>query len=161
MLIDSFLPVGITQIAVDSIFMMPQLGVLSSIHEKAAIEVFNKDCLVRLGTCIAPLGIAEKDNQIMEYSIKIGEKLVEGTLKFGEIVLIKAKHMPCKTKIGLKGDFTIDEKKDFLGDLYGGEVGIILDGRGRPFNFNYNTKNREELIGNWQKSINEYPERDF
>ena len=52
MLIDS-LPEGITEIAVDSIFMMPQLGVLSSIHPEAAVEVFNKDCLIRLGTCIA------------------------------------------------------------------------------------------------------------
>jgi hypothetical protein len=44
--------------------MMPQLGVLVNIDQqdlaenahKAALEVFNKDCLVRLGTCIAPVG---------------------------------------------------------------------------------------------------------
>ena len=67
MLIDAFLPEGITQIAVDSIFMMPQLGVLANIDQKdlsenankAALEVFNKDCLVRLGTCIAPVGNAK------------------------------------------------------------------------------------------------------
>jgi hypothetical protein len=53
MLIDAFLPEGITQLAVDSIFMMPQLGILSTIHPKAAVEVFEKDCLIRLGTCIA------------------------------------------------------------------------------------------------------------
>ena len=55
MLVDSFLPEGITEIAVDSIFMMPQLGVLSSIHPEAALEVFNRDCLVRLGTAINPI----------------------------------------------------------------------------------------------------------
>ena len=42
LLIDAFLPEGITRLAVDSIFMMPQLGVLSTIHEQAAIEVFEK-----------------------------------------------------------------------------------------------------------------------
>ena len=47
---------GITKIAVDSIFMMPQLGVLSTFHEKAALEVFHKDCLIHLGSCIAPIG---------------------------------------------------------------------------------------------------------
>ena len=64
MLIDSFLPEGITQLAVDSIFMMPQLGVLANIDQenltestrRAALEVFNKDCLIRLGTCVAPIG---------------------------------------------------------------------------------------------------------
>ena len=50
--------------AVDSIFMMPQLGVMANIEKKdlaeqariAALEVFDKDCLIRLGTCIAPVG---------------------------------------------------------------------------------------------------------
>jgi len=52
MLIDAFQPEGITKLAVDSIFMMPQLGVLSEVHAKAATEVFNKDCLIHLGTCV-------------------------------------------------------------------------------------------------------------
>ena len=47
MLIDSFMPEGITQLAVDSIFMMPQLGVLANIEKEelaadaraAALEV--------------------------------------------------------------------------------------------------------------------------
>ena len=31
--------------------MMPQLGVLSTVHEQAATEVFERDCLIRLGAC--------------------------------------------------------------------------------------------------------------
>jgi hypothetical protein len=53
MMIDAFLVEGVTELAVDSIFMMPHLGVLSTIHPGAATEVFEKDCLVRLGTCVA------------------------------------------------------------------------------------------------------------
>jgi len=56
MMIDAFAVEGITEVAVDSIFMMPHLGVLSTIHPAAATEVFEKDCLVYLGTCIAPVG---------------------------------------------------------------------------------------------------------
>lgn len=51
MMLDAFLPEGITNMAVDSIFMMPQLGVLSEVDmpgaEQAAMEVFDKDCLIR------------------------------------------------------------------------------------------------------------------
>jgi len=48
MLIDAFQPEGITQLAVDSIFMMPHLGVLAAVDEKAATEVFERDCIVYL-----------------------------------------------------------------------------------------------------------------
>ena len=157
MLIDSFLPEGITQLAVDSIFMMPQLGVLASVHEKAAIEVFNKDCLIRLGTCIAPLGKGELGSTILEYSFKIDGKDIKGELKYGELILIKADFSPYKAQFTMEGDFTLGSKKEYIGDIYGGEVGIILDGRGRPFNFEFDTKNRRRLINDWSSSMNEYP----
>jgi hypothetical protein len=60
MMIDAFLVEGVTEIAVDSIFMMPHLGVLSTIHPDAATEVFEKDCLVRLGTCVATVGAPKR-----------------------------------------------------------------------------------------------------
>ena len=157
MLIDSFLPEGITQLAVDSIFMMPQLGVLASIHEKAAIEVFNKDCLIRLGTCVSPLGKGELGSTILEYSFKIDGKDIKGELKYGELILIKADFSPYKAQFTMEGDFTLGSKKEYIGDIYGGEVGIILDGRGRPFNFKFDTKNRRRLINDWSLSMNEYP----
>ena len=57
MMIDAFQPEGVTHLAVDSIFMMPQLGVLAQVNEAAATQVFERDCLIHLGTCIAPVGI--------------------------------------------------------------------------------------------------------
>ncbi|NUQ00163.1 MAG: glutamate mutase L, partial [Armatimonadetes bacterium] len=56
MMLDAFQPEGVTELAVDSIFMMPQLGVLSTVLPAAATEVFDRDCLVPLGTVIAPKG---------------------------------------------------------------------------------------------------------
>jgi len=156
MLIDSFLPEGLTQLAVDSIFMMPQLGLLSSVHEKAAIEVFNKDCLIRLGTCIAPLGEGKQGDSMMEYSIKVNGSDIQGVLKYGELILIKADFDSYKSEFRTKDNFTIKNNQDYIGEVHGGEVGIILDGRGRPFNFKFNTQGRKELINNWRLSMNEY-----
>ncbi|MCX7933735.1 MAG: glutamate mutase L, partial [Planctomycetota bacterium] len=56
MMLDAFAPAGFTELAVDSIFMMPHLGVLSTVHPAAAAEVFEKDCLIPLGTALAPAG---------------------------------------------------------------------------------------------------------
>ena len=154
MLVDAFLPEGITEIAVDSIFMMPQLGVLSEVHEKAAIEVFSKDCLVRLGTCIAPVGSNNNSNEVLEYSFEFNNKKVEGILKFGEIVLIDVNYISVKTKLIMKENYTINGLSEFQDDIYGGEVGIMLDGRGRPFDFN--TFNKDS-IKDWSIQTNEYP----
>ena len=56
MMLDAYLPEGVTMLAVDSIFMMPQLGVLSTILPEAATQVFERDCLIKLGHAIAPIG---------------------------------------------------------------------------------------------------------
>jgi hypothetical protein len=58
MMIDAYQPEGVTELAVDSIFMMPQLGVLSTVLPEAATQVFDRDCLIRLGTVVAPGGTA-------------------------------------------------------------------------------------------------------
>ncbi len=156
-LVDSFLPEGITQIAVDSIFMMPQLGVLSAVHEKAAIEVFNKDCLIRLGSCIAPTGTPDKDGTLLEYSLVIDGEKREGKLKKGELTLIKADFKEHPLTIKCSKNILLNNKAEYSGNIFGGEVGIMLDGRGRPFKLSPNTKNRKELIDNWSKASNEYP----
>ncbi|HID32585.1 MAG TPA: methylaspartate mutase, partial [bacterium (Candidatus Stahlbacteria)] len=89
MLIDSFLPEGITQLAVDSIFMMPHLGVLSKVHETAASEVFDRDCLIRLGTCIAPRGTGKSGSKCIKITIdKKGEEILNREFKFGELFVL-------------------------------------------------------------------------
>ena len=154
MLVDAFLPEGITQIAVDSIFMMPQLGVLSEVHEKAAVEVFNKDCLVRLGTCIAPIGTGNIDDDILEFSFEIKDKEIKGVLKFGEILLVEADYTQVKTKLIMKNNYTINGLNKLEGKIFGGEVGIMLDGRGRNFDFSVYNK---DSVKNWSIQTNEYP----
>ena len=160
MLIDSFLPQGITQIAVDSIFMMPQLGVLSTFHEKAAIEVFHKDCLVKLGTCLAPIGQYSKGKDLLTYSFNIDNKIHEGTLKFGEIILIKASlgMHSCKIIPERNVDLGFGKGQIFEGDINGGEVGIVLDGRGREIKFLNEDSSRIDQILEWSKNTLEYNE---
>ncbi len=161
MLVDAFLPQGITQLAVDSIFMMPQLGVLSTVHPKAAVEVFEKDCLVRLGTVIAPVGKVKNDKQLMSYLIKHPEGEIEGTLIEGEIKLIKADFIPieCIFKPERSIDLGEGEGETVEKQIFGGEVGIILDGRGRPeLGFSNDIGKRKSILKNWSIALDEYDE---
>tara|TARA_Y100001936_G_C16091877_1_gene687033 strand:+ start:2268 stop:4061 length:1794 start_codon:yes stop_codon:yes gene_type:complete len=158
MLIDSFLPEGITEIAVDSIFMMPQLGVLSTFHEQAAIEVFHKDCLIKLGTCLAPIGQSTLNKPLLKYSFDINDEIYEGCLKSGDIILIKADLGSHKCTINPERNIDIGFGKgqNFEGTINGGEVGIILDGRGREIQFLDDNSTRIEQILTWSQNTLEY-----
>ena len=88
MMIDAFQPEGITRLAVDSIFMMPQLGVLAQVNQEAATQVFERDCLVHLGTCIAPVGAAKPRETCLSISVEQSEKetIIED-VPFGQLRL--------------------------------------------------------------------------
>ncbi|MBN2542211.1 glutamate mutase L [bacterium] len=165
MMIDAFQPEGITRLAVDSIFMMPQLGVLTEIHPKAATEVFNKDCLIHLGTCISPTdgGRDRKDGtEIMKYNITLpGGKTESGTLKFGEIMKIPLEIGETANAVfepGRKFDVGQGKGTKVETEVHGGTVGIILDGRGRPLNLPDEDVLRVEKLREWLLSLEVYPE---
>ncbi|MEJ2190217.1 MAG: glutamate mutase L, partial [Acidobacteriota bacterium] len=111
MLIDAFLPEGVTRLAVDSIFMMPQLGVLTEVQPKAATEVFEKDCLIHLGTCVSPSGTTKKPGPVMKYRIELPSGPVEGTLSSLEM-----KHFECgldESGLPLKVKATLEPERHY------------------------------------------------
>jgi|TARA_B100001964_G_scaffold37488_2_gene40647 uncharacterized protein (TIGR01319 family) len=162
MLIDAFLPEGITQLAVDSIFMMPQLGILSTIHSEAAVEVFEKDCLIRLGTCIAPVGKTKQDHTVLQYEIYLPNEKITGELISGELKLLPVPYEPIKVHLtpGKGLDVGAGKNESLETKIFGGVVGIILDGRGRqPFNLKNDTKLRVQDLIKWSENTDEYPKQ--
>src|SRR5439155_10762073 len=89
MMIDAFLPEGITELAVDSIFMTPQLGVLSTVHEEAATQVFERDCLILLGTCVAPFGSGKPGEPCVSVELAPDQgPPLRRDVGFGDLVLL-------------------------------------------------------------------------
>ena len=171
MLIDSFNPEGITQLAVDSIFMMPQLGVLANIEKEdlaeeariAALEVFHKDCLIRLGTCITPVGKAKAGAIVLtaEFSMPDGNKICH-ELKKDELFRIDAPYEPIKAVLtpSNKMDIGAGKGEPIETTVYGGVVGLILDGRNRPITIPTDSENRLVALKSWSEAVNEYPKQD-
>ena len=169
MLIDSFLPEGITSLAVDSIFMMPQLGVMANIDKKsiadeariAALEVFEKDCLIRLGTCVAPIGSMSKSEVPLEINLefKNGEKK-SINLQSGELIRVEVGYEEVKAELipakGINVGAGKGEKIDTI--IFGGQVGLIFDGRGRPLDVGSDPNERISNLKKWASALNEYPE---
>ncbi len=163
MLIDAFEPCGATHLAVDSIFMMPQLGVLSEVHPQAAMQVFERDCLIHLGSVLATAGNSNKpDILAMEVELFLSNGTHQShTLKYGEIKRIDA---PVGEKVKFKAiptksfDLGAGRGKEIEGTLQGGVVGIILDARGRPLMLPRDKTTRLSKLKEWFTALNLYPE---
>ena len=159
MMLDAFEPEGVTRLAVDSIFMMPQLGVLSTITAEAAAEVFHRDCLIPLGTCIAPAGKAKPGQALA--TITLSGKLNETiTLKCGDFVLLplaageRAKAVIAPER---KIDVGAGRGRAVEVEVEGGVVGLILDGRGRPLLIPENEDERVAALDRWARALDAYP----
>ena len=161
MLIDSFLPEGITQLTVDSIFMMPQLGVLATVQEEAALSVFERDCLIYLGTCVSPTGVVKKNEEVLDFTLEMpnGEK-ISRTLNGGELNVIPLA-IGEVAKIHVKPRWGFDmgngDGKEFESEVHGGVVGVIFDTRGRPFTLPKDNAERVNIVKSWYKAMNLYP----
>ncbi|MBN2334764.1 glutamate mutase L [Candidatus Bathyarchaeota archaeon] len=159
---DAFQSEGVTKFFQDSVFMMPHLGVVSTVHQEAAWSVFDKDCLVRLGTCIAPRGVAEHGGKVMDVTIETEDgKKIEKSIDWGEIERIHlGERKKAKATIRPAKGFDIGagERKELVTEIEGGVVGILLDGRGRPLALPEDRGEANQLVLNWWKALELYPD---
>ena len=135
MMIDGFGLEGVTQLAVDSIFMMPHLGVFASVHPEAAYEVFENDCLVQLGCAVVPV-FPSKLKRIERLAEIFLDGILLGSINCNEVTRFltpssgegSLKVVPLHRSIDIgAGAGQIHERRVIFG-----ECGVIVDGRNRP-----------------------------
>jgi hypothetical protein len=161
MMIDAFLPEGLTQLAVDSIFMAPQLGVLSTVHEQAATEVFERDCLIRLGGVLAPIGHAKPGQPCVTVEVSAsGAAPVDRRVPFGELALLP---LPSEGEARIVAapergfDLGMGKGKPLEARMPGGVVGLIVDSRGRrPFSLPSGARERIAALRAWNRALGMY-----
>ena len=156
MMIDAFQPIGVTMLAVDSIFMMPQLGVLSREHPDIATQVFNRDCLIPLGPVVAPLGAVKEGEEVMAVTITVEGKTTEVSVRGGQLVRLPLEvgekaRLLARPARGL--DLGEGRGKPIERMLEGGVVGIVLDGRGRPIQLPDDDAARNVKLREWLLAI--------
>ncbi|MDA0295995.1 MAG: glutamate mutase L [Planctomycetota bacterium] len=158
MLIDSFEPEGFTTLAKDSIFMMPHLGVLSSVHERAAMEVFEKDCLVVLGTCIAAKGQGKPGKPCFSYRMS-GGTTASGDLAYGDLVVVPlGAEETAEVEVTPARGFDLGNGpgKPITRTAKGGPAGIILDARGRRLELPADAEQRRQAVTRMVKATGMY-----
>ena len=158
MLIDAFAPEAVTRIAVDSIFMMPHLGVLAEVNEAAAEQVFERDCMIYLGTCVSPVNQPKKGVTCFDYRLTVDGQERSGSVAAGELAL-EPLDVGQTAELVAEPHRSVDlgagRGKTLEATVYGGVVGVVLDGRGRPLAVP--EQNRSETVAGWARVLAAYP----
>ncbi len=162
MMVDAYEPLGFTRLSVDSIFMMPHLGVLSTVNEQAAMDVFVRDCMIYLGTCVAPIGQGKDGERCADYTIRFaaGRRPESGTLSFGELRLFslgRDERAQIELRPAKQVDLGEGKGRSVTRDVQGGEVGLLLDGRGRPLQLPATAEARLAALTRWYRAVDLYP----
>ena len=161
MMIDAFQPEGITHLAVDSIFMMPQLGVLAQVNPEAATQVFERDCLIHLGTAIVPVGVANDGDECLTVQISGGGMSpVDENIAFGELrryLLPSGEKATLKLQPSRRFDLGAGNGNAVEAEVTGGIVGLVIDTRGRPLEIPTDTAQRVAQLTKWQTALDTYP----
>jgi uncharacterized protein (TIGR01319 family) len=152
MMMDAYQPEGVTMLAVDSIFMMPQLGVLSTVHPEAAAQVFDRDCLIRLGSCVAPVGQAKEGELCLtiEYNGK------SETFRYGELRVLPlgvGETIQATIKPARGFDVGAGKGRAIEATLEGGVVGVVVDTRGRPLQLPQDDATRRQKLIEWMTAL--------
>ncbi len=161
MLLDAFQPEGVTRLAVDSIFMMPQLGVLWTVSPEPAAQVFERDCLVHLGTAISPVGNGRPGERA--FTLKgtlpgageVEEEVLAGQLRV--LPLGVGEKATVEVVPGWGMDAGAGKGRKLKTEVHGGVCGLILDGRGRPLVLPEDPVQRRRKLVEWFRCVDAYP----
>jgi hypothetical protein len=162
-LTDAWLTEGVTRMMQDSVFMMPHLGVVSTVYRDAAWSIFDKDCLVRLGTSIAASGQAKFGESVMDLTIEMPNgDVLEEKMNLGDLKLIPlTTEQEAKVHVEPANQYDVGagpgQELDTV--VQGGIAGLLLDARGRPLYFPTDDEKRKDILLKWFKAVGLYDEK--
>ena len=147
----AFQPVGAVELMVDSIFMLPHLGIFAELDEDGALDLLEKECLIPLGTALAPSGFGTNGQAALQVKgTKSNGETINVTANWGELLRIplgedEAAELSVTASNGAR--WPINQSRI---TVRGGTSGIIIDTRGRNLENDTEFKYQED----WLKAMN-------
>jgi len=153
LLLDALQPEGVTEILIDRASVMPHLGMLLKENSEAAVQILSKECLLRIGTCIAPRGRANRKQVAMTVRMtRTDGTTTEETVSFGELkALSLGQGETARLQVIPRRRFDVGggKGKELEAKVSGGELGLILDARGRPLN----VPTEKNVLAKWMETL--------
>ena len=126
---------------------------LSTVDERAATEVFERDCLIYLGTCVAPVGEGKDGEVCLQYEMELPSGHQTGQLQVGQLLwmpLADGEEVEVSLQPARRWDVGAGPGQVLNARVRGGVVGLVLDGRGRPIQM------ASDRVSDWQQALNLY-----
>ncbi len=153
LLLDALQPQGVTEIMIDRLGVMPHLGMLLKESPQGAVQLLSRECLLKLGTCLAPKGRGNRSGVAMWIRMtKADGTTTEDEVSFGELRTLALGNgdrarLEVTPRRGL--DVGRGNGRRLEVDVVGGELGLIVDARGRPLE----VPAEKHLLAKWGKSL--------
>lgn len=160
MLLDGLQPTGITTLILDTHQLAPSLGAIAATHPAAAIQVLESSAFCHLGSVVTPVGKAQAGTPILRVRVEPEEAentahaeaysidLLQGSLEvlplpIGQVSRLHLQPLQ-KFDVGMGGPGASGSLR-----VIGGLLGVVLDGRGRPYLPIEDPYQRSELAQQW------------
>ena len=158
MLIDSLQPTGATTLVLDHNNLLPALGAAASINQLMVVHVLGTDAFMHLGTVITPVGEAPVGTPVLRLQmIRDDGQDVNLEINYGDLEMIS---LPVgkKARLQLHPLHLFDVGMGAPGRggalrVMGGELGVIIDARGRPLKLPDDRGERSELLTKWRRAL--------
>jgi hypothetical protein len=140
---------------------MPHLGVLAQVNPKASLDVFERDCLIYLGACVAAKGTGRAGKPCFRYTIRSSTLNESGQMAVGDIRLFPLGEGE-KATVAVEPERGFDcgggAGKPIEREVRGGTVGVILDARGRPLSLPTDRTSGRTMVEAWVNALQLYPQ---
>ena len=158
MMLDALQPLGVTDLVVDSQFLLPHVGALLECQGEAASAVLDDQAIVLLGSSVCPVGPVASPGAVVA---RVETGAGSWDVVSGELHLIPIEGT-MEANVVPRKDFDVGNGRGvpLKANLSGGVVGLILDGRGRPLVLPKGETERVAALKRWHKAMSAYPEHE-
>lgn len=158
MLLDGLQPTGLTTFILDHNDIFASLGAIAEINPLVAVQILESHALLNLGTVISPVGKARPGAPILRVRTTLNDGNESNLeVKFGTIETIPVPSgQLAELRLQPLHRFDIGMGGPGKGGgvrVVGGELGIIIDARGRPLRLPSDPATRQETIKQWIRML--------
>ncbi|MCA9957933.1 MAG: glutamate mutase L [Anaerolineales bacterium] len=151
-LLDALQPVGIFAVAMDRYGILPALGALAQESSLAVVQTLESKIMADLGWVVVPVGKAQPGHKALHVRIESEQQThYEGDVEFGtlEVFVLERGRSTVTLTPSRRFDVGFGPGKSTTITLSGGEVGLVVDARGRPLQLPQDTVARRSLVRQW------------
>lgn len=167
MVLDGLQPQGLTQILSDRRNLLAHLGAVAELDSALAAQMLGDDWLSPLALVVAPVPPERGGPFIRRYGGRIARVRVERedgsvvreTVDYGMIKRIPlGENEIARVTVWPNGQYNVGSGFGLARTVSGGgQLGVILDGRGRPIMLPQNQARRRARVASWLGALGAYP----